>query len=216
MKKLLKRITPLYRLFLLYLKKKQALYNKLTIPDYGYKRKFIIDLARQYHCTDVFVETGTFFGDTIEYVKNDFKSLVSIELNEELSLRAAERFRNNPNVQIVQGDSAKQLSSILSNIGSPVVFWLDGHYSSAFQVGDKYIATSRGEKETPIMDELLQIKNHFVKKHLILIDDARLFNGANDYPALDEVKRFVESQLPEYKFSVRNDIIRILPKTVDE
>jgi hypothetical protein len=211
MKAFLKKITPLYRLYLYFLKTKKKINDWFTIPGYETKRKIIISIADKYDCTDVFIETGTYMGDTVEYLKNSFSKLISIELSKELAEKAKKRFAEESKVQIIQGDSAKQLSAILAAISTPVVFWLDGHYSSEFQAGNEYIATGKGEKDTPIMEELLQIARHPVKKHLILIDDARLFNGQNDYPTRQQVARFVTQNLPGHSFSIRNDIIRILP-----
>lgn len=211
MKQLLKKITPLYKLYLFFLQQRKKLRDRITIPDYAVKRKTIIDLSKQYHCTEVFIETGTYMGDTVEFLKNDFKRLFSIELNEDLAAKAAKRFSNESKIRIVQGDSATQLATILSEISSPVTFWLDGHYSSEYQVGDEYIVTGKGEKDTPVMEELIQISQHSAKDHVILIDDARLFNGHDDYPTKQEVSEFVKHKLPNHSFSIKKDIIRILP-----
>lgn len=211
MKELLKKITPLYKLYLYFLQQKKKLRDNITIPDYAVKRKTIIDLSKQYHCTEVFIETGTYMGDTVEYLKNDFKQLFSIELNEDLAVKAAKRFNSEPKIKIVQGDSATQLASLLSTINSPVSFWLDGHYSSEFQLGNEYIVTGKGEKDTPVMEELIQISQHPIKNHVILIDDARLFNGHDDYPTKQQVSEFVKQHLPNHRFSIKKDIIRILP-----
>lgn len=159
----------------------------------------------------MFIETGTYMGDTVEFLKNDFKRLFSIELNEDLAAKAAKRFSTESKIMIVQGDSATQLATLLSEISSPVAFWLDGHYSSEYQVGDEYIVTGKGEKDTPVMEELIQISRHPVKNHVILIDDARLFNGHDDYPTKQQVSEFVKQKLPNHRFSIKKDIIRILP-----
>ena len=211
MKQFLKKITPLYKLYLFFLQQRKKLRDKLTIPEYGVKRKTIIDLSKQYKCTEVFIETGTYMGDTIEYLKNDFKRLFSIELNEDLALKASKRFSGEPKIKIVQGDSATQLASILSSISTPAAFWLDGHYSSEFQLGDEYIVTGKGEKDTPVMEELIEISRHPIKNHVILIDDARLFNGKDDYPTKQQVEEFVKQKLPNHSVSIKKDIIRILP-----
>ncbi len=211
MKQLLKKITPLYKLYLFLLQQRKKIRDRMTIPDYAVKRKTIIDLSKQYQCSEVFIETGTYMGDTIEYLKHDFNRLFSIELNEDLAAKAAKRFSSETKIRIVQGDSATQLASILSDIQTPVVFWLDGHYSSEFQSGDEYIVTGKGEKDTPVMEELIQISQHPVKNHVILIDDARLFNGNDDYPTKQQVSEFVKQKLPGHHFSIKKDIIRILP-----
>lgn len=211
MKQLLKKITPLYKLYLFFLQQRKKIRDRITIPDYAVKRKTIIELSTQYHCKEVFIETGTYMGDTVEFLKHDFNRLFSIELNEDLAAKAAKRFSNDAKVTIVQGDSATQLAAILSDIKSPVAFWLDGHYSSEFQSGDEYIVTGKGEKDTPVMEELIQISQHPVKNHMILIDDARLFNGNDDYPTKQQVSEFVKQNLPNHSFSIKKDIIRILP-----
>lgn len=208
---MVKKITPLYKFYLFFIQQRKKIVDRITIPDYTVKRKTIIDLSRQYQCTKVFIETGTFMGDTIEFLKYHFDRLFSIELNEELALKAAKRFSHEPKISIICGDSTTQLASILAKVDCPTVFWLDGHYSSEFQLGNQYIVTGKGVKDTPIMEELIQICQHPVKNHVILIDDARLFDGTNDYPTKSELREFVKQKLPRYHFSIKKDIIRILP-----
>ena len=135
-------------------------------------------------------------------------------MSEELADRAKKRFQNNSNITIVQGNSSDQLSKILNNINSPCLFWLDGHYSSEFWVGEEYIKTAKGNKNTPILEELSQIMKHSIKNHVILIDDARLFTGKGDYPTINKLKKIVAKNFPIHSFDVQNDIIRILPKNI--
>jgi hypothetical protein len=85
------------------------------------------------------------------------------------------------------------------------LFWLDGHYSGG--------VTGIGSLETPIIKELQTIFNHpLSKKHVILIDDARLFNGTRDYPKIEELQVFVKTQKENLEFYVENDIIVVLNK----
>lgn len=212
MKALLKRITPLYKLYLLSLKYYRRLRDRIVIPDYATKRKIILTTSEKYKYKQVFVETGTYMGDTVDAFKHHFDRLYSIELNEDLASKAARRFADNPNITIMQGDSALQLSSILSAIDMPAVFWLDGHYSSEFQLGNEYIVTGKGAKNTPVLEELAQIAEHKIKHHAILIDDAREFNGSNEYPHLSMIKDFVRQHMPNHVLTVKTDIIRILPR----
>jgi len=184
----------------------------LPIPEISIKRNDILEIAEKFIDAKIFIETGTFFGDTIESFKNNFTKLYSIELSEELADKAKKRFQNNTNISIVQGNSSVQLSNILREINETCIFWLDGHYSSEFWVGKEFIQTAKGEKNTPITEELLQIINHKVKDHIILIDDARCFNGEQDYPGIKKIKNLISKHLPSHTFEVKNDIIRILPK----
>jgi hypothetical protein len=192
MKEQFKKIKPLHRFYLLVLSWKRKLYIKITVPDYVVKRRMISSLAKKFHSTNVFIETGTYMGDTIEYLKNNFERLYSIELSQELADKADKRFSNDPHIYIIQGDSTLQLSKIIATLQSPITFWLDGHYSSEFQLGNEYIITGKGKKNTPIMEELYEIKNYNEFKHVILIDDARLFTGKYDYPTKKEIRNFVK------------------------
>lgn len=47
--------------------------------------------------------------------------------------------------------------------------------------------------------------------HIILVDDARLFNGSKDYPDLENVKQKVSDSKKKYSVFVKEDIIHILP-----
>jgi len=141
------------------------------------KQNTIQKYAKENHY-QVFVETGTYLGDMVEAQKNHFKKLISIELGEELFLNAVNRFEEYSHVQILKGDSGIVLKKLLKEISEPALFWLDGHYSSGI--------TAKSDKNTPIIEELKTILSSPFN-HGILIDDARLFTGQNDYPSIPEL-----------------------------
>lgn len=147
-----------------------------------------------------FVETGTGKGDMVEAQKTRFKRVISVELSIDLFRKAQRKFSNDRNVRIVQGDSGKVLPMLLKDVNEPAIFWLDGHYSSGI--------TAKGEKECPIFEELEAIFNSYVFNHIILIDDARLFNGEGDYPTIDELSDFITRKNEKYHVEVKHDIIR--------
>jgi len=91
------------------------------------------------------------------------------------------------------------LFDIIKDIKEPVIFWLDGHYG-----GDLH---GRGEIDCPILQELDAIFRSLPFDHFILIDDARCFNGENDYPTIEELTKFVLSKNPKYKMDILHDII---------
>jgi hypothetical protein len=136
----------------------------------------------------------------VEAQKTNFKKIISIELGTELYEKAKERFTNDKNVLIIKGDSGKVLPTVLVNINEPVIFWLDGHYSSG--------VTALGEKEFPIFEELNAILNSKQLNHVLLIDDARLFNGEGDYPTIDKLTEYIRSKNEKYEVEVKYDIIR--------
>jgi hypothetical protein len=154
--------------------------------------------------TATLIETGTFLGDTVHALRHRFKAIFSIELSNELAAKAKHRFQGHSHIHILQGDSGEVLPQILSNISTRALFWLDGHYSGG--------VTAQGKLDTPVMKELRTILAHSVKDHVVLIDDARLFDGTNDYPAVEELRELLVSNRPDHSFSVSNDIIRFHPK----
>jgi hypothetical protein len=167
---------------------------------YAVKQHTVKNFAQKYG-TRVFIEVGTYLGDMVAAVCNDFERIYSIELSEDLFSRAAKKFAGYKHITILHGDSFQVLPEILRHIDVPCLFWLDGHYS----IGNAAI----GNNEGSIMEELRQICAHPIKNHVILIDEANLFAGKNDFPTLEFMWTFVESRLPDCEFDAQNDIIRI-------
>lgn len=153
---------------------------------------------------DIFIETGTYLGQTVDKLENNFKEVYSVELDKKLYKNAKKIFSGNKRVKILQGDSAVVLNKIVKNINSPTLFWLDAHYSGGI--------TAKGKKNTPVLKELTVIAKHMSKGSVVLIDDAREFTGESDYPKLEMIQKFVEKQMPKYKIYTDKDIIRIYPK----
>lgn len=154
---------------------------------------------------DGFIETGTYLGDTLGYIAKSGVRCISIELSQELYEAARKRFHGYKNVRLLLGDSGQKLPELLKEINKPVLFWLDGHYSSGI--------TASAETRTPISVELQAILGHSVKEHVILVDDARCFNNRNDYPHLDNLLRLIREE-GSYSAEISADIIRLIPRAV--
>ncbi|KAB2852635.1 MAG: class I SAM-dependent methyltransferase [Ignavibacterium sp.] len=146
------------------------------------------------------VETGTFMGEMVYAQRNNFEKIISIELSRELFNVAQKRLKKYKNVEIINGDSGKLLKQLVAKISDPAIFWLDGHYSG--------FETAKGDIETPIKQELGAILNSELN-HIILIDDARLFIGQNDYPTIEALKKYILSKKTNYMFNIEDDIIRV-------
>lgn len=174
------------------------------------QKRLIIDFYRIKYDLKNFVETGTFLGDTIFYFKNKFQNLYSIELSCKLADRAKQRFSSDENILIIQGDSPIELHKLKDLLHEKTLYWLDGHYSSEFFYNGEYIITEKSDKNTPIERELDILLASEVT-NIILIDDARLFTGRDDYPTLDVIEKKVKNSGKNYSVCVRNDIIHILP-----
>jgi len=151
--------------------------------------------------TPVLVETGTYFGEMVKACLSTFSSIYSIELDGHLAAAAEKRFAGLPNVLLFEGDSARLLGPIIEDISEKCLFWLDAHYSGGFTAG---LSQSQ-----PVLAELSAVLNHKRSDHVILIDDARCFDGANGYPTVDELRILLEQSHKPYLLSIRNDIIRI-------
>ena len=169
-------------------------------PPQAYKHFVIKEYATKYG-TNVFIETGTFMGDTIESCKSTFKKLISIELDQKLYEAAKDRFKKHKHISIYHGDSGEVIEKVLTDVLEPCLFWLDGHYSEG--------ATAKGKLNTPIIDELKHIMNQGVDGHVILIDDARCFTGGDDYPTIEFLRIYVKERNEKWNFSIDFDIIRI-------
>lgn len=169
------------------------------------KQEIVKQYAETYH-PNILIETGTFRGEMIDACSTLFKQIYSIELSKDLFQEASIRFSGKKHITIIQGDSGLILQEILLKVDEPCLFWLDGHYSGGF--------TAMGHKETPILQELMSILNHHIDGHVILIDDARCFNGQNDYPTIKELKDMVLSHRPDWFFEIDNDVIRAAKRDV--
>jgi hypothetical protein len=150
-----------------------------------------------------FVETGTYRGDMVAEVCDGFESVVSIELSEDLHRQAVARHSETTNVTLLQGDSAALLPTVIAELQEPALFWLDAHFSAGI--------TARGVVDTPVKQELQMILSPDQPPHVVLIDDARLFDGTNDYPTLAELRQTMISLRPGWVCEVADDIIRIHP-----
>jgi hypothetical protein len=209
MKSIVRKILEKIGILKLVLGIKRKIFPPVQIPEYSEKRAIILSYKEKYG-PEIFLETGTLFGDTIEAVSSNFKKLYSIELSEELAERAKKRFENSKHITIIQGDSGTEIENILKKIEQPILFWLDGHYSGDFYHKDELIKTAKGVLDTPVEKELQLILQSGLP-HIILIDDAREFNGRNDYPTIRQLKNSLKQNKFNYQLSVDRDIIRIVP-----
>ena len=171
-------------------------------PPHIIKEKILKEYAQKYDLKTL-VETGTFYGDMVDAMKNNFDRIYSVELDEFLFKTAKKRFENRNHIKIIQGDSGKKINEIIKKINQPTLFWLDGHASGA--------ETAKGEKDTPIYQELKVIFESKDLRHVIIIDDARCFGSDPEYPTMEELQQFIFSMKNNVSISTEYDSIRIVP-----
>jgi hypothetical protein len=129
------------------------------------------------------VETGTFLGDTANFLAKNSKIVYTIEPDASLFEMAMIRFKKNNSVIPIHGLSEDIFPELLPKLKGKINFWLDGHYSGGL--------THKGPKDCPLKEELLAIENNISNYDyvIILIDDVRCFNPSikefADYPHLN-------------------------------
>lgn len=179
-------------------------HKRRPLPAYSaVKRRIVSGYARRFR-PKYFVETGTYEAEMTWAQRKHFERIFTIEISSELHQRAVRRFRGYPHVEALHGDSGELLPVVLAKIDAPALFWLDAHYSEGI--------TAYSGTETPIMQELELIFGHPVREHILMIDDARCFDGTHDYPTIREVRELILSHRPDWHFEVSVDIIRAHPK----
>ncbi len=171
--------------------------NGAVAPPPGELKQLIVkELGRRYALRTL-VETGTYKGAMISAGLRDFDRIISIELQPDLAAAAQARFAAIPTVTILQGDSGELIARVLADLREPALFWLDAHYSGG--------QTAAGNLIPPIIPELEAIFRHPVAGHVILIDDARLFDGTGGYPTVEQVRALDR----RWSVTVDLDIIRL-------
>jgi hypothetical protein len=170
-------------------------------PPHILKQEIIKEYASKYNIK-ILVETGTFLGDMVAAQRKFFDKIYSIELDNNLWKDANHRFRKYPNISILHGDSGKLLQKVVPQLNQPAIFWLDGHYSGGI--------TAKSEKNCPINEELNHIFESGVNGHIILIDDARCFNGEDGYPKLEDLMNYINETKLNSKILVESDLIRVV------
>jgi hypothetical protein len=113
---------------------------------------------------NLFIETGTYYGETASWAASIFKKVITIEASEKIYNQAKDKLASYTNLSHLFGDSAELLNPGI--ITEPAIFWLDAHYSA----GDTY------EKNNPLLTEIETI-NRSAHNAYILVDDARLITS---------------------------------------
>jgi hypothetical protein len=169
---------------------------------------FINELLK--YVNTVFLETGTYKGDTINSVANSNvckpEKIISLELSDVFYNECVKRFENNSTILLYKANSKYDLYNIIKDIASPITFWLDSHWSGTPNVGCDV------ETVCPVLYELEQIKQHIIKTHTIMIDDIRLMNNSLDkykgFPVtLPEIVKIIFEINPNYTIKYYNDYI---------
>ena len=137
----------------------------------------------------LWIETGTYYGDTTKILSDIAEKVISIELDKRLYDLAIKKFENSKKINVINGESQNLLQDILKNESyKNLCLFLDAH-TCLDHITNKLISKNE-TLETPIMIELNIIESYIKKFNNvnILIDDIRLFDGkTKNYPNINEI-----------------------------
>ena len=137
----------------------------------------------------LWIETGTYYGDTTKILSDIAEKVISIELDKRLYDLAIKKFENLKKINVINGQSQNLLEDILKNESyKNLCLFLDAH-TCLDHITNKLVSKNE-TLETPIMIELNIIESYIKKFNNIniLIDDIRLFDGkTQNYPNINEI-----------------------------
>lgn len=129
---------------------------------------FLFDLKDDYKRYTCFVETGTYYGETIFTLESWFNTIYTIEFSEKYYNDTKNRYNGNK-INFMLGDSSVVFETLLPTISENTIFFLDGHWSS----GD----TGKSAKDCPLYEEITHIYNLFRHEAILIVDDYRMFGS---------------------------------------
>ena len=133
----------------------------------------------------LWIETGTYYGETTKLLSKISKKTISIEADKNLfetSNRILKKFKN---VEILNGKSEDLLDKVISkNLNfKNICIYLDAHLCQDHLKNTKTFGNEN--TATPILNELEIVSKYVAsfEKIVVLIDDIRLFQGKfQNYP----------------------------------
>jgi hypothetical protein len=170
-------------------------------PAQPSKRRHLLALFRE-RGHDTLVETGTYLGETVHFFVPHARRIVSIEIDPSLHERAARRFAGNENVEILLGDALDLAPRLISELDTPCLLWLDGHFSGG--------GTGRGELDEPVVEILKRIRELPSPPGMtVVIDDLRRFGRERDVPSLESVIEAARETFPGAQITAELDSLVI-------
>lgn len=129
------------------------------------------------------VETGTYRGETtIELAK--LAKTYTIELNKDRFHTVQTFLKDNPNIEMLMGNSPEVLKTLVPLIEKPVLFYLDAHWGRYF----------------PLLDELKAILGSKVEDSIIVVHDCYVPDRSFGYDA-----HYINSNWFVYVWNVINE-----------
>lgn len=164
--------------------------RSMTSPPAIAKQRHLLRVlkARKH---SIFVEAGTYRGETTAFIAAHAKKVYSVELHDGLYAAAVQRFADQPNVTIVHGDSLLEIPRIVGECTGPPLVFLDGHFSGT--------GTASGIEMEPAEATLAPLAAVAPPGTTIVIDDLRLFGTSKTlgFPQLDQITAAARRAFPD-------------------
>lgn len=170
------------------------------------------EVLQKYKKNNVFVETGTLWGDGVAVaLECGYSKVISIEIDPERVVANSKRFAKeiaDGRVELVEGDTFDVFEGIVEGLEEPATFWLDAHWDND--------GAPIGEYKCPLPFELDTIAKSEFKMHTLLIDDRRLFgdrastwgNTIDESAIYEQITAINKSYFITYEDGhVENDVI---------
>lgn len=174
----------------------------------------LVKLLKELLPIKVFVETGTYEGDTIDVVQSYFEAIYSVEIFPAYYEKARQRFSEGKNIYLYQNNSPDFIKEIKSQIqDSSCLYWLDAHWCAT--EGDQLQAS-----QCPLIEEIQSI-DVLNNNSVILIDDARLFlcpppkpHIIDQWPRFSSILRELQNISDNHEILILNDVILYIPLSI--
>lgn len=169
---------------------------------------------------DLFVETGTYRGDTIALTHAHFPAVISIELDPPLAQAVAKRFAAEPSVTLFQGYSDQVLTQLQPQLQPrSVLYWLDAHWCGPEEPAS---TCAPNAVDCPLLLELNAIRQ-LNADSVILIDDARLFiappvapHAVARWPRFHALLAALQQLSSDHRLLIVNDVLIYYPPAMEE
>lgn len=166
----------------------------------------IIEIIQDFPDISIFVETGTYLGNSTKEASFVFDKIITIEINEQLYNKAidfCDDVIKEKNIIFYLGDTLNLLPNIVNTIKESCescMWFLDAHQSG--------IDTSNNGIHVPLLLELDIILSKLYKKvnHIFVIDDVRLFSNAWDWS--DISFQSIHSIFKKYDIPIKKQYIK--------
>ena len=107
------------------------------------------------HQPDMIIETGTYMGDTTEFLSSFNIPVITTEINKHFYNLSCEKLKSKTNVSILLGDSENKLNENIDKIiNKKILFFLDSHFLN----------------DNVLERELILLKNLLIKPIIIIHD----------------------------------------------